>query len=341
MLLLRVLGLRLSPPPGELPGFSILLDDVRVSTLGSRESERERFLILVGEIVLKYPPKQTAAGDLVVPDRERRSAQTALETVANVVAVVTGAGRSLSSPNPYVALKAESDEDIELLGSAGEIHGMRGRARGSVAIDLALEDNLLADLTDRFDGVALLAEARSVEHSTGRFHELVRLFERAFARPAPLLPPLLDEFLNPTFGYTVGELTRWLETLRHPATHADVRSDFVLEGDVRPVIARMEQAAHDVLLNKAEWRSPSTDRRSVWEPTGGTRNANGDVYMIQHSKGTLVGELSDQWGDYPLDLETSVRCPADWWPGRLESLGTEDQQIDVIPARHYSGGDVT
>ena len=84
----------------------------------------------------------------------------------------------------------------------------------------------------------------------------MRLFERAFARPAKLLTHPLAAFLHPRFGYDEAELGKWFDELRDPATHADARKEVLLERDVRPVIDRMERAAFDVLLNKADMARP-------------------------------------------------------------------------------------
>jgi hypothetical protein len=330
MLLIRVVGLQTEPAPDSFEDFSVELGDVRVSSLGSQEREGGLYVVLAGEIELSYPPKRTGDGDLVVPDRERRLIEEAIEASADVVAVAYNLTRQLSSPNPYVAFKAQTEDDRALLDSARGIHDLRGRARSSVAIHLRLNQELLDQLRDRLDGVSLLAEARSTGHLTGRFHEFVRFFERAFARPASLLAPLLVQFLHPHFGYTEAELTNWFDTLRNPATHADARPTFVLEGDVRPVIARMEQAAFDVLMNKEHWRDQTVDRRAVWFPSGGTTNADNAVYMVKSTTGRLVSQLTDQWEVYPLDLEAQVRTPAEWWPGPMETLLTAEHPVEVI-----------
>ena len=46
-----------------------------------------------------------------------------------------------------------------------------------------------------------------------------------------------------------------------------MRSDFALESDVCEFLPRMQQAARDVLINKATWRDASVNRRTAWEPT--------------------------------------------------------------------------
>jgi hypothetical protein len=164
-------------------------------------------------------------------------------------------------------------------------------------------------------GVALMVEALGHDHAMGRFHEFVRLFERAFSSPARKVARPLAEFLNPRFGYDDAELSHWFEDLRDPATHADVRNVFLLEADVRPVIDRMEQAAFDVLLNKAAWRDPSTDRREVWAPTAGTFNADGGQFIVQGTTPVTSGTILDEYGVFPMDFSGVIKeRPSNWWP---------------------------
>lgn len=178
-----------------------------------------------------------------------------------------------------------------------------------------LDASVLSKLSDREDGVALLVEALSHDHAMGRFHEFIRLFERAFARSGKTLTSPLNEFLSSRFGYTTAELSRWFEELRDPATHADARTEFLLEADVRPVIDRMEQAAFDVLLNKALWRDPSTDRRDVWAPTAGSTNPRGGAFIVQGTTPVTYGAILDEYGAFPMDLSGVIaQRPGSWWP---------------------------
>jgi len=50
-------------------------------------------------------------------------------------------------------------------------------------------------LADRADGLALLVEASGIRHASGRFHEYIRVFERAFGKASRLLALPLAEFL--------------------------------------------------------------------------------------------------------------------------------------------------
>ena len=78
---------------------------------------------------------------------------------------------------------------------------------------------MLPYLSVRLDGVALLAEARAHEHASGRFHELVRLFEATFRRAGKGRVNPLTEFLASTdLDYTRQEIVVWIQQLRHGLT---------------------------------------------------------------------------------------------------------------------------
>src|SRR6185437_13397987 len=103
-------------------------------------------------------------------------------------------------------------------------------------------------------------------------------------------------------GYSRGEVQKWSE-LRGAATHADRRDVVLTEADLRRPVLRMEQAAYDVVLNKATWRDGSPRRRNRWRPTTGTMNAAGDVWIEQGSGHgeAIEATLLDAFGVYPMN----------------------------------------
>jgi hypothetical protein len=326
--LLRILRLILDPSPGD-SGAGFVIDDVRVDVSPEPDGESPG-RIMVGRVDLPHRPKVTADGYLVLPERERRQAEIALETAANLLAVEYGVKRRLSSPNPYVALEADTHDEREWLDSLrGILDGLDGIAQNLVPPRPDVLERSIEALDDRRDGVALMAEALAHEHATGRFHELLRVFERGFRLAAPTLGLPLADFLDQRLGYTAEEVEHWVSELRHPATHADVRQTFVLESDVRGVIARMHQAAFDVLMNKRDWATPSTDRRSLWRPNCFTTTAEGHVRALAGTQVTLGAQLLDRWAKYPLNLETRLVTPESWWP-TPGGLGTRPGHFEVV-----------
>ena len=314
MKLLRLATIYLNPTPRTFRSWSIKFGEVEVETKGTYEIEGETRLLVVAKVDVDADLELTNDGYLVIPGKERIRAEVAIEAAANLVAVVERCKRRISSPTPCIALLPDNKKMFEWLQNT---KGMKlqicsvTNMRSFVPVNDAF--NFLGD---RLDGVALLAEGLSQDHSVGRFHEFVRLFERAFRlSPAKLIKPLTNFLVGANQGYTKTEIQKWLSELRHPATHADKREEFVLERDVRPVIRRIEQAAYDVLFNKAEWRSVSIKRREVWLPSAKTVSANPpNLEVKEGSECVLESQLLDPFGSYPLDLSSCLsELPEGWW----------------------------
>jgi hypothetical protein len=329
---LRILGLDLKPSPPS--GAQVVVDlggDVSVEITGGHERDGGRWHRAVGRVKLKHRPKRTGDGHVVVPDDAREAARTGLEIAANVVALSFACRRSLSSPNPYAAFEAESDDERQWLAESAGLHdGLDGVAINSVHNTLEIDPAVLNSLTDRWDGVALLSEAMAANRGTGRFIDFMRLFERAFRRPVGQLSKPLADFLDPRFGYDEDEIDHWTTTLRGEAAHADRRATFLMDADVRPYLHRVEQAAWDVLLNKAEWRSASATRRKVWTPTAGTTTPRGGLTAVVGSTLPIMGQLLDRWEEFPLDLENRLRTPETWWPPTADTIRTAESTFHVV-----------
>ena len=309
------------------------IGDVDVSPVSAYESAESLKLLVGAATELEYRPKVTSDGEVVVPVKQRVAAERAIELSANLVAVAQGCRRHIASPWPPVIFIATGDEGRSWLAEKAGIQHKRLQGKSRTAERIDLDASVLNKLDDREDGVALLVEALSHDHAMGRFHEFIRVFERAFARPAQTLTSPLNEFLLPRFGYSEAEVGRWFEELRDPATHADVRKEFLLEADVRPVIDRMEQAAFDVLLNKQTWRDPSTNRREVWTPTAGSTNARGGAFIVQGTTPITYGTILDEYGAFPMDLSGVIADrPPTWWPqADSPETKTEEFELQIIP----------
>jgi hypothetical protein len=165
------------------------------------------------------------------------------------------------------------------------------------------------------DGIALLAEGLDHGNALGRYKEFIRLLEQAFASKAgPGLTQFLVPFLTDSecpHGFAKREIHTWVDA-RPKAAHADHRPTFLLEGDVRPWINRMEEAAYDVLLNKAEWRAPSSDRRDVWRPVTGSMDGSSGIFVSLGAAASLSMQVLDGFRSYPLllagPLESALRA---------------------------------
>lgn len=289
--------------------------DVRVESHGSTEVDSGIRLIVSGSAPLAEPPDLDHAGRVVVPPGAQRACEQAIESAANLLAVGQGTPRTISSPVPCVALIRESDEDRDWLSRVPGFALPKCEEQTAwFGHDLNVFEHLEV-LSDRLDGVSLLAEAISQAHLAGRFRDLIRVFERAFARSSAALVKPLATFLHiPLYGYTEAEVRNWLLDVRHPLTHADKGNAFLIERDVRPILRRVEEAAYEVLLNKRNWRKPDSAREVRWTPDAVLTQ---DTPVIRrHSTPVIHFYLLDDLCCYGRDLNATMRKPPEeWWIG--------------------------
>ena len=305
MKLIRLVNTTFSP--STQGGINMKIGSVNVKTLvmWNLEKEKKTRYSLCGSIVLSKELEITSENKVIIPGEKRKEIEKAIEIAVNLFAVASGSSRTLSSTSPYIALCHENDEEKNKLEILNGID-LEPIAIPGATFNFNLDDDQISLLQDRTDGVALLAEALSHSHPTGKFHEFLRLFERGFSKTSSGLVKPLSKFLSGNNqGYSKEEILNWVVTLRHPTTHADIRDFFILEAGIRPVINRMEQAAYDVLFNKKEWRNSSPIRREVWSPVSGTSSDKMDVFIMKGKTQSLKFQSLDSFSSYPLDLSGS------------------------------------
>lgn len=299
MRLLRLAIIHLDKVPDEWSKCVLTRGPTKVSIHSSSKKDGKTRLLMIAETGLKYLPKITSQQKVVVPEKERILLEKAIDDLSNLLSVVTQLPKEITSPIPFVVLIPETAQDKQLLKKAKGIHYPPKKWDCGIDGSFGAPDHLFTTLSDRFDGVQLMAEAVSQPHSSGRYHEFIRLFERAFRSSSKQLVPLLVNFLETSqFGYTPLEIEKWILTVRHNLTHADEKELFLTEADVRPFINRVEQAANDVLFNKVNWRSSDSARRATWVPLIGTESSNGDVFTNIGIETKLKFTLYDHFNIY-------------------------------------------
>lgn len=156
---------------------------------------------------------------------------------------------------------------------------------------------------DRIDGVSLLTEALNAGSPLGQYGQLMRLFERAFHCGPGAVEGKLSTFLAGATHHNVesNEIHDWVNA-RGPAIHADRREEFLLDSDVRPLLARMFEAGYDVLLNKTHCRSTSVERRDAWKPASGSADRHSGIFVTQGADASITAQLLDPFAAYPLVL---------------------------------------
>lgn len=274
-------------------------------------------------------------GFTTIPARARATAESGIEAAVHLAAVDRATAFTISSPMAYVGFRPHRRErlpELEGIKIRGPfVHPIPG-ASGAEGILEQLDGSAFAD---RFDGLALLAEAINASTALGRYLQLMRLFERAFRlAPGGLANPLAT-FLRPSrYRFRVTEVRAWCNA-RALSLHADRRSEFNLDADVRPFVDRMMLAGYEVLANKEIWRHRSTDRRSSWTPRWGTSGNGVDLFLTPGSPLKVTMQLLDRYKAYPLVLAGSrvqfdgVLPRAAWMSGdadgcQLSILGNDE-----------------
>jgi hypothetical protein len=312
MKLARLAVLTFAELPKDHRGWTFQLGAVAIESRGAREKGGAVHVLASATVQLKRLPSVTRQRRVRIPPGPMRLCQRGLEATANLVSSSFFIRRSISSPTPCVALIPESEGELAWLSSRIGMHYPKVFAptRFRPGFDLVPS---LPILGERLDGVALLAEALAHTQVSGRFHEMMRLFELAFRASGKRLVDPLAGFLIPNrLEYSRQEIVHWIQEVRHGITHADEKDFFLLEGDVRPIIHRVDQAALDVLFNKGDWRSPDIGRRETWRPTSGL--AGSTPFITAGVGGILEGTLLDDLGIFPRNLDSFLTSlPDGWW----------------------------
>jgi hypothetical protein len=84
----------------------------------------------------------------------------------------------------------------------------------------------------------------------------------------------------------------------------------------------MEQAAYDVLFNKADWRTRTAKRRDIWKPVAGTTGPDSPDYFITRGLGAKLGAtILDPFRAYPLCLwHVPMKLPLNCWAPNISEL---------------------
>jgi hypothetical protein len=338
--LVRLAVLSLSNPTREEWDWEVEIDKVALNTHSLRKASDVTHILIAAQLPLASLPSRSASGRIVIDEELLRRCERAIESFADLAAVAARSSRTLSSPTPEVAFSSVSKEERAWLDESAGVD-RPGEWRGAFLPGIDLSDAALGLLDARPDGVALLAEALSIDHPTGRFRELLRVFERGFKRSPYRLVDPVAEFLAhfDVLQYGQDETHHWFVTLRDKATHADKREDFALARDVEPVLSRVEQAAYDVLFNKANWRSADTERRAAWLPEGGVL-PDGSGVIRRDGRAPFVAKTMDGFEAFPLNLQARMTEPysSDWWlEADLDKRLTRAGRIEVVESLRTRG----
>jgi len=288
-------------------------------------------LALAARAPLESLPQLDNEGRVLVPSPERCRCEVALEDAASFISTVNHGARVIRSPLPYVAFVPQSDNEREFLeGSKGILAGMRTIRTPSCRVPLS--EARPEWFKDRLLGVSLLSDAIASRVPVGKYRDLVRLFEHAFRLSSTKISKRLAGFLDfRNRGYSRSEVEAWMRP-RNPLSHGDEQDEFPHEADVRLLLPRMEEAAIDVLFNKAVWRDSSTARRTAWHPPLWTESRDmSRLVGIRGREWQIVSQLLDSFGRYLMDRKTEfATISPDWWTTRAPD---ESEGWEQIPER--------
>lgn len=300
----------------------ISINLLQISNSESLKNNIKRLLVY-STISLDEIPKKDENGLIIIPEQERKRAEYAIEHVANIISITERCSRKISSPTPHIALIGCNEQEKKWLSNSTGIYSQSLNVYNPM-VTITIDSEILSTLTDRVDGVSLLAEALSSSHLGNRYREFIRLIECAFQRTIPNIDKKLSKFLNgANLGYTREEIKKWL-SYRNGSIHANKKNTpiIVYESDVRIFIPRMEQAIYDILFNKKVWGDSSTERLNKWEPPVATTNTEGDLTITAGKPMILRNQIFDDFNAYPLDLGailTVTQLPKEFWVNVPES----------------------
>jgi len=297
-------------------GWSFSAGDMTIETrlIGKSavpHGDKKRFLVFSSKPLSTLPP--LVDNRIVeIPTIEREQLEGLIEFMANIISLTERCSRTISSPSPCVALKADNEQEENWLSACGGIKTNR-TAVPFAQNPIEINEEIIRLLSTRVDGVAILAEALASRHAGNKYREFIRLFELAFKLSSSTIEKKLSQFLDESnLGYSRDEVSTWLN-FRHGSMHADGKksTQLVLEADVIKFIPRMEQAAYDVLFNKAEWGVASKERVSNYKVPVATTNSKADLLITRGKPVHLSIQAFDEFQVYPLDLGAEINSLPD------------------------------
>jgi len=270
-----------------------------VRTADEHSSPGRLLLLVTAQISIN--PELFAGGKiLAIPSAPRLRCEEAILRIADLYSVCTHAARSIASPTPAVPFVPEDDWEHRLLHDAVfSPLSLPTYTHLHTAVDPSTAAQFFAD---RWEGVALLAEANSQERLAAKYRELVRFYEAAYRLSFvdQQMAKKLHQSLPNVMGYSRAEIRSW-QALRHPFSHADGKEtlELAFEGDARPVVQRMEQAAWYLLFNKNTWNDPSRLTRQAILPAAYTTSPDGGGNIRQNATVHVQFLVLDPFGAFP------------------------------------------
>lgn len=259
------------------------------------------------EITLQSLPTLDNDKNIEIPTQPRRELEIAIENLANMLAITEMSKRTISSTHPCIGFRTQTEDELSWL---NQTNGITYNLKMIPSFKFTVEDAMKNSnfLQDRLEGVALMAESMANTHVSGKLHELMRVFENAFATSSDDLVDKMSSFLNDSpFQLSKEDIDYMIKYLRDRSTHADTNRPIMMESDIRSHIYKMEEIAYDILFNKTNWHTPDINRRDILKPKAGVKGDD-TLFTYQYNANFVyMGQILDPFGSFPFTLAATIQ----------------------------------
>lgn len=239
----------------------------------------------------------------------RTKCEAALAIARDLVTGSIGCGLTMWSAWPIFVVGWDADLPTDRVGTDAQWTRSVADFRPSIQVSRFEPGAGSALLQDRLSGLGLLSQALSNAHAVGKLVGLCRVFEDAFAEQASVhnAARLANFLAGARLEYEEPEVQKWL-TLRGSSAHGDLRhhKKHAIEQDAFPVLPRLQQAAYDVLFNKAVWHANSSVRRNAWFPTTAHLKDEDHIQVTVGFETSIGQHEFDPYTGWPMSTDGKV-----------------------------------
>jgi hypothetical protein len=289
----------------------ITIDGVQVHTL-REEANLPGTLLMVADVSIQLGELPAHGPTLEIPPSILSRAHTAIQTFSDVFSAANSLAFTPTSPSPCAALIPESEQDKDFL---AHYKNVKANLVGPVRMPFRFPatQGYFDAIADRRAGAFAIACFHAQSHPHGKFLELIRMFEGAFASAGSgLYKPVLRFISQMAYGFTKEEVVPWFGDLRNGLIHSDRK----LGAPTRLInlhLPRMELAAYDVLMNKANWHDCTTGRRDLWKPACFPGAGFGNIVGVQGKEWKIEINVLDEFGVFPQSLNAQFSSTPEGW----------------------------
>lgn len=275
----------------------------------AEEKSTIRALILAETKINKHDLKEINS-EIEIPDSILRNCHRSIEMLAHAISACLSVRIDIFSPVDCIRLIPKTRRERQLLERC-HTYIKKESTSNTSTLKKTLSPDILNQLSDRLDGLALLSEALSGGNAASKFRDLIRVFELAFKSKIYDLDKRIFDFSDEKIGLTREEVREWKRN-RDPISHADMlRSHKIsFSSDVEKYIHKMELTARDVVFNKKTWQDKNIERRELLDVKPAANDGvilriNTGLDEFQAFKGLFNNLRLPGWPyDHPKNIET-------------------------------------